>query len=95
MKNAEKNSSQNEMWNSLAQRLESVKGSRENRTLDLIIKDIKLGRIDSAKTECFNNGDKIATWFPEAVTLLADELFMKGEKNPFRFTLPSEDEELD
>lgn len=81
----------NEKWSAFADRLETIKNNRQNRTLELVIKDLKAGRIEDAKTECFNNGDKLTTWFPEAVKLLADELFAEDERNPFRFTLPSED----
>ena len=84
--------SEHKKWLDLANTIEALKAGQKSQSLELILADIRAGKIESAKTECFTNGDKIADRFPEIKKILAEQLFDKNERNPFVLRLPPEDE---
>lgn len=84
--------SEQKRWFDLANTIEALKGGQRSETLDFILSNLRSGKIELARTECFSNADKIVDRFPKIKEILAEQLFDKNERNPLVFRLPPDTE---
>lgn len=61
-------------WFELVEALKVAKGDRPHATLDHIIACLQKGRIEDARIECLNNGDKLES-MQDVVVALSNGLF--------------------
>lgn len=61
-------------WCELVEALRAAKGERPHATLDYIIACLQKGKIEEARIECMNNGDKLES-MQDVVVALSNGLF--------------------